>query len=285
MTSLRLRCAAAAVALLLVGCAVPAGHGEAGAPAGLGGAGKPAPAKPTPSPTNQKVRKLPLTDLVWADVLRGKDVTLSAGKATDGEFTYQVRDDVVYADANGDGQEDAFALLERTQGKTKVTFGYVWLYDVATNKPVQVKDPVGDWNACGDSLVSVGPGTPGGFELAEKLRDVYDHQACGTEPLHPRTRTIVVSEGRLVMTKPYLAYGGICYQTQQQADDFRREVPIRVWPDVKADVVDRAQHLYKELPTHAERTWPDGWAQVSWVTPQMAKDNAHWGICGFVWIK
>ena len=241
--------------------------------------------KPSPAPTNQGVRTTSLENLTWVDVLRGKDIPLRDGKAVDGDFSYTLDKNIVWSDANGDGHEDVFARLVRSSGDTTITFGYIWLYDPQQKIVSQVKDPVGDWNACGDSLVEVKPGTPTGFEFNEQLRSIYDRQACGTEPLHSRTRTVVVSRGRLLMSKPYLAYGGICYPNYETWSELTRLVPVKAAPEASGEVVATVKLVRPTLPAYLERTWPEGWIQVSWISNGSEPIDKYVGICGFVWGK
>ncbi|MGL5405925.1 MAG: hypothetical protein ACRDAX_03920 [Propionibacteriaceae bacterium] len=241
--------------------------------------------KPSPLPTNQGVRSVSLENLTWNDVLRGKDIALRDGKAVDGDYSYALEPNLVWSDANGDGHEDAFARLVRVSGDTTITFGYIWIYNPEQKTASQVKDPVGDWNVCGDSLIEAKPGTPTGFEFNEQIRNIYDHQACGTKPLHSRTRTVVVSQGKLLMSKPYLAYGGICYPTYETGSELTRVSPVRVAPEASAAIATQTKVIHPTLAQYLERTWPEGWIQVSWINNGSETTDEQMSVCGFVWGK
>lgn len=222
-------------------------------------------------------------NLEWTDVIANRKVTLKDGSATDAGTTWKLGPNIVFADANGDGYEDALTSLEVDSGDAKTTYLYIWLWDAAKKWAAQVADPVARYSSCGNSLVSAKPGTPNGFEISEKIRDAYDGQACGTEPLHPFTRTVGVSGGWLVMSQPVMAYGGICYQTYDTPTSLAGPARLQLAPNAAAPVVDQAQYLYPVMPDRLDRQFPSGWTQVGWLTDEMKAKRLFYGICAFYW--
>lgn len=242
---------------------------------------------PTPTPKIDFIRATKFGEQQWQDVIQEQKPKLTGGKGEADGFSYALGSQaIVYADADGDGLEDALVPLSVTGPGGTVVYLYIWTWDAKQHQAVQLADPVGQYSACGHSLTSTAPGIPMGFQISEALRDVYDNQACGTPPAHAFTRTVGVDHGGLVMTKPVLGYGGICYQTYRDPSTLDQARSVKVAPDATAPEAASAKNLYHVVPDYADaRSWGDGWVQVSWRTEEMAKKGLDRGVCGFVWQK
>lgn len=121
--------------------------------------------------------------------------------------------EVVYADLNDDGIDDAAAALQRTDGNFIEQQWYIW---VATEDgPSQIDIPIARSMNCGDYIESVEP-VNGGVKIEEIHRNIVDEaRSCAEGGSEKRVRTVTaVMDPELgwwpKQTSPTVAFGGLC---------------------------------------------------------------------------
>lgn len=289
-----MRRAAGAVAFLTVGAVTLTACATAppSPPATGTGATTSAPAvlTPTPSPSTTAVpalrhdliKDIPFSNVTWYDVIAEKDVPLTNGTNTQGDRTWNQQGHLAYADANGDGELDALVQIDVVRNHKTRSFLYLWVWDKAKGTAIQHRDPVGFYDACGTELDSVRPSLFNGFDIDERYHDMAE--PCEQKAAHKLTRTVVLSNGGLMMVAPVQAYGGVCYPSQAEGSRFPMKKIIRTLPSPNGTVVTSSEQVFFELPYTNERTWPNGWRQVSWIDDNIKNNKWFWGVCGFTYI-
>lgn len=204
--------AAAAASVLLAGCAAP----------------EPEPAAPVETiepveeePAVSVLEEFDFGNAEWTFVPYTETYPPIAIAMTDGtanpegmQYTV-VTDEILFSDADGDGDLDAIVPVEAYGGGNSVDRQwYIWAeHDGAA---VQVELPVARSIHCGTVTESV-TAVDGGFEIHEFRHAMgEDNLACTDRGSDERVRTVGISDegpnGALwpVQIAPFPAYGGIC---------------------------------------------------------------------------
>ncbi|MFA5608032.1 MAG: hypothetical protein WDA07_12715 [Leucobacter sp.] len=143
-------------------------------------------------------------------------VSLADGTANiDGMQYTVVTDEVLFSDADGDGDLDAIVPVEAYAGGNSVDRQwYIWAEH--DGEAVQVEMPVARTIHCGTVTANV-TAVDGGFEIHEFRHIIGDENlACTDRGSDERVRTVGISDqgpnGMLwpVQLAPFPAYGGIC---------------------------------------------------------------------------
>lgn len=166
------------------------------------------------------IRTVDLGNMTWLYSFGGFDlpveVKLVGGTATidgDGIPIIYTLGDVSYGDIDGDGDDDAAAMLSRGQDNGYEALWYVWLAEDSQAR--QLKYPIARTGRCG-TLVEPPVIAEGGIELTEYLRipGLDDALPCSEPGTGLKKRTIsVYSDGSdewPVQTAPVAAWGGLC---------------------------------------------------------------------------
>lgn len=143
-------------------------------------------------------------------------VTISDGTGEHEGVQYTVAtDEVIFSDADGDGDLDALVPIEAYAGGNSVDRQwYIWADEGGEAK--QVEWPVARTIHCGTVTEAVAA-TAGGFEIHEFRHGIGDgHLACTDLGSDERTRTVGISAAGEhgtrwpVQIAPFEAFGGIC---------------------------------------------------------------------------
>ena len=193
------------------------GQRSTGDAAGSSETSEPATEEPDP---DVDIRTVDLANATWLYSFSGFDqpveVQLVDGTASsDGDgfpITYTLGE-VSYGDIDGDGDDDAAALLSRAQSNGSEALWYVWLAQGA--EAVQVKYPIARTGRCGTLVEPLVIGD-GAIIITEYLRVPRqdDNIPCSEPGTGLKKRTITIHAARAetwpVQTAPVPAWGGLC---------------------------------------------------------------------------
>lgn len=161
--------------------------------------------EPTPGPT---IRDVDFRELEWREAVNEMYIVPSEG---DEYFDTDVTE-IVYADVDGDGHEDAIAALEITDDQWFEQIWYIWTWDSGTESAVQVESPVTRMARCGDTVRDV-TALDGAFVITEALRYQNDPSPdCASDGPIEITRHVTLEDGWPVLTGGLEGDGGICPQ-------------------------------------------------------------------------
>ncbi|MGC5617595.1 hypothetical protein [Georgenia sp. Z1491] len=194
------------------------------------------------------IRDVDLSTLPWRQALTGESVVPVEGD----EYgrIYTVGEQIEFADVDGDGHEDALAVLEVVDGNAVEETWYIWTWDPEAEAAVQVESPVARTARCGDTVHEVAA-VDGAFAVTEALRYQDDTSGdCATDGPIVHTRHVTLESGWPVLTGGLSGEGGICPQFQYATDD--------MWP--VGDVELHAAPVDGSAPLGEPR--PDWWLEV-----------------------
>ncbi len=291
-SSLHLIAVSAVVAVALTGCA-----GSAPPAASTADAENLA-STPTPTPTPVDIRDI---DLATGDVMFSSGgfsvpvvVALDAGTGSDDLGGYTMKEPV-YADANGDGIDDALVAIERLDGNGWESLWYVFLAD-GDGGAAQVAVPVARAARCGDGVESTAAAPGGGFTVDVVLRVplVDDGLAC-SDPGSGRESRVIMIDGDAgdplalpIQTAPESAWGGICPGTSWW-DTEASTVELLAFPREGSVVVNEASSpagvfppVSDPAPLLAAIGVPvEGWAFVVFIGAASAELDVKPMTCGW----
>lgn len=177
--------------------------------------------EPTQQTMNFSIENVDFGNLDWIFIPHTQTyppilVTLSDGTAENEGVQYTVvSNEVVYSDADGDGDLDALVPIEAYAGGNSVDRQwYIWADE--GGEPKQVEWPVARTIHCGTVTQDVSA-SASGFEVHEFRHNIgEEHLACTDLGSDERIRTVGISEpGEYgarwpVQIAPFPAFGGIC---------------------------------------------------------------------------
>ena len=176
--------------------------------------------------------------------------------------------EVTYGDIDADGDDDAVALISRSQDNGYKALWYAWLAQGA--EASQLKYPIAETGRCGTFVESVVI-REGAVNVTEYLRvqGLDDRVPCSDPGTGLRKRSVTVhaegSDAWPVQTAPVAAWGGLCPGTR--------------YPDTSPGLVDMWTAPSKGS-TPATSASPDGGALFEQKdAPLMEKDG--WELLGF----
>jgi hypothetical protein len=245
---------------------------------------------PTLTPTPEGLQDVDLADGRWLYSPGGYSAPVSlefqAGTATDDGVTYTMKDPV-YADANGDGVDDAVVPIERADGNGWESLWYVFVADGPS--AVQVPAPIARAARCSDAVTGVRAADGGGFVVEQTLRQSPwdDAIPCAEPGTGVQTRVITIRAGANgvlwpVQQEPILAWGGLCPGSEWM-DAPPEKITLYTAPDpdsASATVANEEigvfplrSQLWEVLPRESGVT-ADDWAFVGFVTSQLPASEA-----------
>ncbi|QYJ02752.1 hypothetical protein KUV85_10415 [Nocardioides panacisoli] len=147
--------------------------------------------------------------------------------------------DTAYADVNDDGHDDALVGLEITDGNGYEQIFYIWTWDAAKEKAVQVENPIAREFRCGDAVEKVAGGD-GAFTITERLRfQGQDLPDCAATPPIKVQRSVRLEDNWPVLTTGQGGHGGICPQPQGTDALFDLEgIPVHPGPREETGTLD-----------------------------------------------
>ncbi|GAA0392407.1 hypothetical protein Acor_17340 [Acrocarpospora corrugata] len=167
-----------------------------------------APARPTASVVSQEIRKVDFSNLEWFDSVTASTVKLVDGAARrdadneSGGFSWQLSGPPRYADADGDGHEDAAVGLRANGAQLGAEAWYVWLW--RNGQAQQLRLPIATTSRC-DRPIEAVTAVPHGF-MVQKFMSVSEDSCAGGGSV-PITHVVGVRHGWPVRIHPY--YGPI----------------------------------------------------------------------------
>lgn len=204
---------------------------DAAPESGSESASAPEAAEPEPEPAIQDVD---FAQLEWTDWVN--EVVLVPAEGIEG-YTFEVREDIVYADVNGDGHQDALVALGQTEERWFEDIWYIWAWDPEAQQPYQASGPVARAADCGDRIESVSA-AEGAFIIHEQLWPQGADVVCAQVPPVEITRHIVLEDGWETMVSPARGFGGMCPQILGTDDGWPvDDLVLHTAPDETSSVV------------------------------------------------
>ncbi|KUG57586.1 hypothetical protein [Nesterenkonia jeotgali] len=154
------------------------------------------------------IRDVEFADLEWTEWVN--EVVLIPAEGSDGP-EFEVSEEIHYADADGDGHEDALVSLGWTDDRGFEDIWYIWAWDPDTESAYQAGGPVARAANCGDHVESVSAGEDH-FVIEEHLWPQNADHDCASTPSIQVTRHLVLEDDWPVMISPVRAHGGMCPQ-------------------------------------------------------------------------
>lgn len=253
---------------------------------------------PTPTPTPVDIRDI---DLATGEVMFSSGgfsppatIRLDDGTGSDELGSYTMAEPV-YADANGDGFDDALVAIERLDGTAWESLWYVFLAD-GDGGAAQVAVPIARAASCGDVIESTGASPGGGFavEVVTRVPLVDDGLAC-SDPGSGRESRVITIDGDAgdplalpIQSAPALAWGGICPGTSWW-DTEASSVELLALPREGSAVVNEASSpagvfppVSDPAPLLAAIGVPvEGWAFVMFIGASSAPLDVKPMTCGW----
>ncbi len=236
---------------------------------------------PTPSPTPEAVglRDVDLTTGKWVYSPGGYSAPIPLdfvdGSATVETVVYTMTEPV-YADANGDGLDDALVAIESLDGNGWESLWYVFVADGAS--AVQVAVPVARASRCGDAVTATAA-SPDGFIIDQTLRLPFydDALSCAEAGTGVQRRTVAIAgtDATLwpVQTEPVVAWGGLCPGTEW-LDTEPTEIELLAAPTPASGVANAADSPTGVFPPRTE-PW-------DLLTAATGVTSEEWAFVGFI---
>ncbi|GAA1005851.1 hypothetical protein Aple_040190 [Acrocarpospora pleiomorpha] len=163
-----------------------------------------APARPTTPVVSQEIREVDFSNLEWFDSVTASTVKLVDGAARrdadneSGGLSWQVSGPPRYADADGDGDEDAAVGLRATGAQLVSEAWYVWLW--GDGQVQQLRLPIATTSRCSRPIEAV-TAVPDGFMVKQFMSVSED--SCASGGSVPITHVVGVRHGWPVRIHPY----------------------------------------------------------------------------------
>lgn len=171
-----------------------------------------APAQPTADNTapvvSREIRKIDFSNLEWFDAVTASTAKLINGVARreadneSGRFEWQLSGPPRYADADGDGYEDAAVGLRANGAQLEAEAWYVWLW--RGGQALQLRVPIAQTSRCSRPVESV-TAVPEGFRVQVFM--AVSEDTCAGGGSVPITYVVGVRDGWPVRISPH--YGPI----------------------------------------------------------------------------
>ncbi|MFI7571770.1 hypothetical protein ACIBUZ_23575 [Micromonospora echinofusca] len=242
---------------------------------------------PTPSPSRE-IRDFDFANAEWFDTSAAETVTLEHGSAKrsddasispmDGGGSWKLLDAPRFADADGDGDEDAAVGLSTSGGQSVNAAWYIWLW--RDGSAVQLQKPIVSTTRC-DRPIEAVTAVTGGFEVRAFLFH-SDKDNCGGGGVVPISYVAGVRDGWPVRIRP--TYGPLATCNPQELIVPLRPVGVvqlRVDTDDRAPVVEPAQKYDSLLVSElAVSPYIPEEQKGDWVLARAARGDEL--VCGYV---
>lgn len=192
-------------------------------------------ASASPPAPSADIRSADLGGVEWFDSVESTTVKLTGGMSrpqaemvpSASGFISRMIGPVVYADVDGDGDEDAAAGLQTEGGQRFSSVWHIWLWQ--DGKAVQVRQPIAEASRCDGAIESV-VARPGAFAVSMVIRDVDD--PCSTNGSLPVSYEVGVRSGWPVRLRPEFGPVQTC-NPRAQAKELTPagKIQLHTWPD------------------------------------------------------
>lgn len=178
--------------------------------------------EPEPAEDLPTIRDVDFAELEWTEWFNEEIFVPAVGFEEDHRF--HLGEEIVYADVNADGHEDALVPIGQTEERWMERIWYIWAWDPDAQEAYQSSGPVARAAECGDRVLSV-TAEDGAFVIHEQLWPQGADVVCAAEPPVEVTRHIVLEDGWETMISPARGFGGMCPQIMGTDDGW----PVEDW--------------------------------------------------------